>query len=188
MSSFCVYSGSFHILLPQEHSPHPAALEAELAMRLLPQVRGTVCDERGVYTLHEAESWIHLVSKMMLMYQLKWWTRKETVQGLVRFMLNLTSPMLETLTTEAGQDPVTRCVELGGEESGWGEEKVEVLCLLSMCQRAIDIRVLRDSTLEQLERLHPISREGLVNRQEQVLPCCLVLARGGWLLGVPVPP
>ena len=72
------------------------------------------------------------------------------MQGLVRFMLNLTSSMLETITTEAGQDPVMRCVELGGEESWWGE-KVEVLCLLSMCKRAVDIRVLQDSTIEPLE-------------------------------------
>ena len=165
----------------------PATVEADLARRIMPHVVGTATDELGsTYTLHDADSWVHMVSRMMLIYKLKWWTREETLRRLVRYMLHLQGSVIDTITRETGQDPVMRCMELGGEESGWGGERVEVLCLLSLCQRGAVVGLLRDDIIETIEVLYPVTTNG-VDTNAEVLPCIPVIAPGRWLLAVPVP-
>ena len=72
----------------------------------------------------------------------------------MRFILNLTGPVIETITTEAGQDPVMRCERRAGEERRWRS------CACFLCAKKQQILQDNTSNIEQLERLYSITREG----------------------------
>ena len=102
-------------------------------------------------------------------------------------MLNMPSQMSETITREA-QDPVTRCIDIADEETRWGEQRVELLCFLSMWERVGTVGVLEGTQITVIDVVHPVTRQGIVHHGAEVLPCMFVVAQGRWVLAVPIPP